>query len=48
MQNDVLQGRAVMALFDGNNNISSDVELMTEGLHLAFKGQGDSIYTARP
>jgi hypothetical protein len=45
VQNDVLQGRAVMALFDGGGNIAGDVNLLTGGLHLAFKGQGDEIYT---
>ncbi len=45
MQGDVTQGAAVMALFDGGDNIASEVELLTEGMHLAFKVQGDSIYT---
>lgn len=45
LQNDILQGRAVMALFDGGDNLASDVNLLTGGLHLAFKGQGDEIYT---
>lgn len=45
LQNDVLQGRAVMALFDGGDNIATDVNRLTDGLHLAFKAQGDSIYT---
>ncbi len=45
MQNDILQGRAVMALFDEGDNIASDVERLTAGMHLGFKGQGDSIYT---
>jgi 4-amino-4-deoxy-L-arabinose transferase-like glycosyltransferase len=48
MQKDIEQGRAVLALFDGNNNIPNDVELMAEGLRLGFKGQGDSIYIAKP
>lgn len=45
MQNDILQGRAVMALFDSGDNIATDVNQLTDGLHLAFKAQGDSIYT---
>jgi hypothetical protein len=45
MQDDVRQGAAVMALFDGGDNIASEVELLTDGMHLAFKAQGDSIYT---
>jgi len=44
VQNDVMQGRAVVALFDGNDNVSSDVETMTESLHLGYKGQGDLVY----
>ena len=48
MQSDIMQGKAVMALFDGGDNVASEVELLTEGLYLDFKGQGDSIYTAKP
>jgi len=48
MQNDILEGRAVLALFDGGNNLIIDGERLTENMHLAFKGQGDSIYTAEP
>jgi len=48
VQNDVMQGRAVMALFDGNDNVSSDIGTTTESLHLGYKGQGDSIFTAEP
>jgi 4-amino-4-deoxy-L-arabinose transferase-like glycosyltransferase len=42
------QGLAVMVLFDGGNNISQDVDALTEGLHIAFKAQEDSIYTQGP
>lgn len=45
MQNDIRQGAAVMALFDGGDNLAVDVNLLTDGLNLAFKAQGDSIYT---
>lgn len=45
MQADILQGRAVLALFDSGENLASDVERLSSGLRLAFKGQGDEIYT---
>ena len=48
MQNDVLEGRAVLALFDGGDNLIVDGERLTANMHLAFKGQGDSIYIAEP
>jgi len=48
MQNDIVQGRAVLVLFDGGDNLTVDGERLTEGMHLGFKGQGDSIYTAEP
>jgi 4-amino-4-deoxy-L-arabinose transferase-like glycosyltransferase len=48
LQNDIAQGKAVMALFDGGDNVATDVNLLTESLHLDFKAQGDSIYTAQP
>ena len=44
VQNDVIQGRAVVALFDGNDNVSNDVKTMAENLHLGYKGQGDVVY----
>jgi hypothetical protein len=48
MQDEVAQDRAVMALFDGGSNLAGDVEILTEGMHLGFKAQGDSIYIAEP
>ena len=45
MQGDVVQGRAVIALFDGGENLAGGMDTLTAGLHLAFKAQGDSIYT---
>lgn len=45
VRNDVLQDKAVVALFDGYDNVSSDIEAMAEVLHLGYKGQGDVIYT---
>jgi len=44
VQNDVIQGKAVVALFDGNDNVSKDVEAMAENLRLGYKGQGDAVY----
>lgn len=48
MQADIHQGKAVLALFDGGENISEDVPALTEGLYLAHKSTGDEIYTAHP
>jgi len=44
MQADILQGKAVLALFDGGENIAAESERLTAGLRLVFKGQGDEIY----
>ena len=48
MQADIHQGKAVLALFDGGENVSSDVPALTEGLYLAHKSTGDEVYTALP
>jgi 4-amino-4-deoxy-L-arabinose transferase-like glycosyltransferase len=48
MQKEINEGRAVLALFDGGENICVDTAVLTEDLHLAFKAQGDLIYTANP
>jgi 4-amino-4-deoxy-L-arabinose transferase-like glycosyltransferase len=48
LHDDIERGAAVMALFDGGDNIPKDVDTLIEGLHLGFKAQGDSIYTAEP
>lgn len=45
MQADVRQGKAVLAVFDGGENIAADVDMLAGGLRLVFKGQGDEIYT---
>jgi hypothetical protein len=45
IQQEVNAGKAVLALFDHGENIASDAEALAKGLHLAFKAQGDSIYT---
>jgi len=48
MQADVNAGRAVLVLFDGGDNVANDVDKLTDGLHIAFKAQSDSIYTEKP
>jgi hypothetical protein len=48
MQADIHAGRAVLAIFDGGENISVEIDVLTEGLYLAHKAQGDSIYMAKP
>ncbi|HEY5730718.1 MAG TPA: phospholipid carrier-dependent glycosyltransferase [Anaerolineales bacterium] len=48
IKDDIEQGRAVMALFDHGENIAGDVGVLTDGLHLGFKAQGDSIFITKP
>jgi 4-amino-4-deoxy-L-arabinose transferase-like glycosyltransferase len=48
MQTNINSGKAVLALFDGGDNVSDDVPALTAGLYLAHKSAGDSIYTAEP
>jgi hypothetical protein len=48
MRTHIHDGKAVLALFDGGDNVASDVPVLTEGLYLAHKSAGDSIYTAVP
>jgi len=48
MQAEINAGRAVLAIFDHGGNIASEVDALTEGLHLAHRSQGDSIYTQEP
>ncbi len=48
MQAEINAGRAVLAIFDDGENISNEVAALTEGLYLAHKSQGDSIYTQQP
>ncbi len=45
MQAEINAGEAVLALFDQGANIAEDVPALTTGLHLAYKSQGDFIYT---
>ena len=48
MQANINSGKAVLALFDGGDNVAGDVPALTAGLYLAHKSAGDSIYTAKP
>ena len=48
IQNEINNGLAVMALFDGGDRAASDIDKLTDGLFNALKTQGDSIYTAGP
>ncbi|HLO16600.1 MAG TPA: phospholipid carrier-dependent glycosyltransferase [Anaerolineales bacterium] len=48
MQTNINNGKAVLALFDHGDNVSSDVPTLTAGLYLAHKSAGDFIYTAKP
>ena len=48
MQANINSGKAVLALFDHGDNVSSDVPALTTGLYLAHKSEGDLIYTAKP
>jgi hypothetical protein len=48
MQQDINESRAVLALFDGGDNVADDVSALTEGLYLAHRSAGDSVYTAIP
>jgi 4-amino-4-deoxy-L-arabinose transferase-like glycosyltransferase len=48
MRADIHSGRAVLALFDDGDNVASDVPALTDGLQIAHKSAGDSIYTAAP
>lgn len=48
MQAEINAGRAVLALFDEGSNIANEADALREGLHLALKSQGDSIYAQQP
>jgi hypothetical protein len=48
MQNEINAGTAVLVIFDHGENISNDVVALSEGLYLAHKSTGDSIYTQEP
>src|SRR5688572_30602084 len=48
MQRDINNGNAVLAIFDGGEVSLADATLLSEGLYLAHKSAGDSIYTMTP
>jgi 4-amino-4-deoxy-L-arabinose transferase-like glycosyltransferase len=48
MQSEINSGKAVLALFDGGDNVPQDAPILVEGLYLAHKSAGDEIYTANP
>jgi hypothetical protein len=48
MKNEILGGKAVLALFQGGEVNNEDAALLSEGLYLAHKSSGDEIYTAYP
>jgi len=45
MQAEINAGEAVLVLFDQGDNVAADVPALTDGLHLTFQAQNDSIYT---
>jgi len=45
MQAEINAGKAVLVLFDHGKNVANDVPALTQNLHLAYKAQGDFIYT---
>lgn len=48
MHDEINAGRAVLAIFDHGDNLSDDVDALSEGLYLAHKSAGDFIYTQQP
>jgi hypothetical protein len=48
MKENVLEGNAVLVIFDGGEVSAQDAAFMSEGLYLAHKSAGDAIYTAQP
>jgi 4-amino-4-deoxy-L-arabinose transferase-like glycosyltransferase len=48
MREEILAGKAVLALFQGGEVDSQDAALFKEGLYLAHKSSGDEIYAATP
>jgi hypothetical protein len=48
MQEDILAGRAVLAIFQGGEVNNEDEALLSKGLYLAHKSSGDQIFTAHP
>lgn len=48
MRQEILDGRAVLVIFDGGEVTVEEEALFSEGLYLAHKSAGDKIYTAAP
>lgn len=48
MKKEILDGTAVLAIFQGGEVNNEDAALFSEGLYLAHKSSGDEIYTAHP
>lgn len=48
MHQEILDGKAVLAIFSGGEVSSEEEALFSEGLYLAHKSAGDAIYTAQP
>lgn len=48
MKQDILDGHAVLVIFDGGEVTAEQAALFSEGLYLAHKSTGDAIYTAQP
>ena len=48
MHQEILEGRAVLAIFSGGEVNTEEAALLSEGLYLAHKSAGDEIYTAHP
>lgn len=48
MKDEILAGKAVLALFQGGEVDSEEEALLSEGLYLAHKSSGDAIYSAPP
>ena len=48
MRDEILAGKAVLALFQSGEVDSPDAAIFKEGLYLAHKSSGDEIYSAHP
>ena len=48
MKEEILEDKAVLAIFDGNDVNGIDAAVFSDGLYLAHKSAGDSVYTAHP
>jgi 4-amino-4-deoxy-L-arabinose transferase-like glycosyltransferase len=48
MRQEILDGKAVLAIFSGGEVTNEEEALFSEGLYLAHKSAGDAIYAAQP